>query len=144
MPCMTPLTPTITFQMSPPLKFSGVCVMSVHSSASLSFQMPRECSRLCITQLSLMFYTSYLHGKCVPSWDAFSNHSDQGENLLRKCDEESAKQAEEALRALAGVVALDAHTDLHDAPAEDDDTDSANTTENKITEIGRASCRERV
>ena len=48
------LIPTITFQMSPPLNVSGVCVSSVQISASLSFQPDRAFSNTLTTQLSLI------------------------------------------------------------------------------------------
>ena len=40
-------------------KDSGVCVISCHSSASLSFQVAMAFSRFLMTQLSLMVYTSH-------------------------------------------------------------------------------------
>ena len=49
----------ITPQICPPLKVSGVCVISVHSSASLSFHVAMARSRFLMTQLSLMVYTSH-------------------------------------------------------------------------------------
>ena len=49
----------ITPQICPPLKVSGVWVISVHSSASLSFQVAMARSRFLMTQLSLMVYTSH-------------------------------------------------------------------------------------
>ena len=49
---------TITLHICPPLKVSGVCVISTHSSASLSFHVAMALSRFLITQLSLIDFTS--------------------------------------------------------------------------------------
>src|SRR5699024_6625752 len=120
MPCKAPLIPTMTFQMSPPLKFCGVWVSSSHSSPSFSFQVPRALSKVWTIQLSPIFHTPQLR---VPTWDAFfaapmdSHHTDGGQDLLGEGDEHTAEQAEEALAALAGVVTLDAEAHLHHAPA---------------------------
>ena len=62
MACTAPLMFRITFQIPPPLKVSGVCVMGCHSSARRSFHVAIARSRFLMTQLSLMVYTS--HSKC--------------------------------------------------------------------------------
>ena len=49
----------ITAQICPPLKVSGVCVISAHNSASFSFHVAMAFSRFLMTQLSLMVYTSH-------------------------------------------------------------------------------------
>ena len=49
--------------------------------------------------------------------------ADSGKDLLCKSDHQAAEQAQEALGSLAGVMALDRHTDLDDAPAEDNNAD---------------------
>ena len=59
-PTRAELMLVITLHICPPLKDSGVCVISVHSSASLSFHVAMALSRFLITQLSLMIYTSHL------------------------------------------------------------------------------------
>lgn len=59
MPTRAELILRITPQICPPLKDSGVCVISCHSSASLSFQVAMARSRFLMTQLSLMVYTSH-------------------------------------------------------------------------------------
>ena len=46
----------ITFQIPPPLKFSGDIVRSCHTSASFSFQVSSVLIRCCTTQLSDMTY----------------------------------------------------------------------------------------
>ena len=59
MPTRAELILRITPQICPPLKDSGVCVISCHSSASLSFHVAIAFSRFLMTQLSLMVYTSH-------------------------------------------------------------------------------------
>ena len=61
--------------------------------------------------------------------------ADGGQDLLGEGDHQPAEQAEEALGALAGVVGLDAHTHLDNAPAQDDDADGLDNVEN---EVGKA------
>ena len=58
-----------------------------------------------------------------------SYHADGGQDLLGEGNEHTAEQAEEALAALAGVVALDAKANLHHAPAQDDDADGPDAGE---------------
>ena len=53
-PCMS----VITFHIAPPLKSSGDCVSSFHTSASLSFHVFKDFCRFCTTQLSDMSCTS--------------------------------------------------------------------------------------
>ena len=50
--------------------------------------------------------------------------ADSRKDLLCKGNHKPSEQAQEALGSLAGVVALDRHTDLDDAPAEDNNADS--------------------
>ena len=61
-----------------------------------------------------------------------SDCADGGENFFCKGDHQTAEQAQEALGTLAGVMRLDAHAYLYDAPAEDDDADGLDDIENKI------------
>lgn len=58
MPISAELILTTTPHIAPPLKVSGDCVMSCHSSARRSFHVAMARSRLLMTQLSLMVYTS--------------------------------------------------------------------------------------
>ena len=58
MPISAELILTIMSHIAPPLKVSGVCVMSCHSSASFSFHVAMAFSRFLTIQLSLMIYTS--------------------------------------------------------------------------------------
>ena len=64
-----------------------------------------------------------------------SRHADGGQNLLCKSDNKAAKDAEDALRPLAGVVGLDRHTQLDDAPAQDHHADGLDAGENKVAEV---------
>ena len=61
----------------------------------------------------------------------FLHHADGGKDLLCKGDKQTTEQAEEALCTLAGIVALDRHTHLHNAPAKDDNTDGPDAGKDK-------------
>lgn len=66
MACNAPWIPTITFQMVPPLKFSGDWVIIVQISASFSFQVFRAFSKFCTTQLSLKIASSFQQSTAKP------------------------------------------------------------------------------
>ena len=55
----------------------------------------------------------------------FLYSADGRQDLLGKGDHQAAEQAQEALGSLAGVMALDRHTDLDDAPAKDNNADGS-------------------
>ena len=61
--------------------------------------------------------------------------ADSGEDLLRNGDHDPAEQTQEALGSLARVVALDRHTDLHDAPAEDNNADGLDRGEDEVGQV---------
>ena len=61
--------------------------------------------------------------------------ADGGEDFFRKGDHDPAEQTQEALGTLACVVALDRHTDLHDAPAQDNNADGLDRAENEVGQI---------
>ena len=63
------------------------------------------------------------------------HRADQRQNLLGKGDKQAAEQTQQALRPLAGVVALDAHAHLHDAPAEDNDADGLDDRKDKVGQV---------
>lgn len=75
----------------------------------------------------------------VPYWTggaAFhQDRADGTQNFLRKGNHEPTKEAEEALRALAGVMRLDRHADLHNTPAKDNDAQRLDDAENKIRKV---------
>ena len=62
----------------------------------------------------------------------FLDYANKGQNLLGKGNNQSTKQAEEALRTLACIVALDGHTHLYNAPAQDDYADGFDTGKDKV------------
>ena len=64
-----------------------------------------------------------------------SDGADGGKDLLCKCNHNPAEQAQEALGSLAGVMALDRHTDLDDAPAEDNNADSLDRGKDKVRQV---------
>ena len=64
-----------------------------------------------------------------------SQDADGGKYLLGKGDQEAAEQTQKALGALAGIVGLDGHTDLDDAPAQDDDADGPDRGEDEVGQV---------
>ena len=63
------------------------------------------------------------------------HRADQRQNLLGKGDKQAAEQTQQALRSLAGVVALDAHTHLHNAPAENDNADGLDDRKDEVGQV---------
>lgn len=59
----------------------------------------------------------------------------QCKDLLGKGNEKSAEEAEKTLGALAGIMRLNRHAHLHDAPAKDDYADSLNAGKNEVREV---------
>ncbi len=64
-----------------------------------------------------------------------SQDADGGKYLLGEGDQQAAEQTQKALGALAGVVGLDGHTDLDDAPAQDDDADGPDRGEDEVGQV---------
>jgi len=60
---------------------------------------------------------------------------DQIKNLLSKGDNNTACEGQEAVCSLAGIVALERKTDLHNAEAEHDQTDCTDKTENESGQV---------
>ena len=65
MPTMAVWMPETAVQISPPLKFCGVCVSRAHISDSLPFQSVRALSRMLTIQLSLI--ETHLHRELRPT-----------------------------------------------------------------------------
>lgn len=63
------------------------------------------------------------------------HRADSGQNLLGEGNHQAAEQTEETLCPLAGVVGLDRHTHLHDAPAEDNHAQGLNDGENEVGQV---------
>ena len=61
--------------------------------------------------------------------------ADSREDLLCESDHQTAEQAQEALGTLACVMALDRHTDLDDAPAEDNNADGLDRGEDEVGKV---------
>ena len=61
--------------------------------------------------------------------------ADGGKNLLCKSNHEPAEQAQEALGTLAGVMALDRHADLDDAPTENNNADGLDRGKDKVRQV---------
>ena len=64
-----------------------------------------------------------------------SHHADSAQNFLGKCNQQAAEHTEYSLGALGGVVGLDGHAQLDDAPAQHDHTDGLDTGKNEVAEI---------
>lgn len=60
---------------------------------------------------------------------------DQVQNLFGKGDDDAARKGEKAVAALAGIVGLERKSHLHDAPAEQDQADRTDQTENEIAQV---------
>ena len=56
------------------------------------------------------------------------------QNILGKVDNHSTKEGHKALRALAGIVAFQGKTDLHNAETQQNSADCLNGAEHKIAE----------
>ncbi len=63
------------------------------------------------------------------------HRADQRQNLLGKGDKQTAEQTQQALRPLAGIVALDAHAHLHDTPAENDNADGLDDRKDEVRQV---------
>ena len=65
----------------------------------------------------------------------FLYSADGREDFLCESDHQTAEQAQKTLRALAGVMALDRHTYLDDAPAEDNNADGLDRGKDEVRQI---------
>lgn len=65
----------------------------------------------------------------------FLYSADGRQDLLGKGDHQAAEQAQEALGSLAGVMALDRHTDLDDAPAKDNNADGLDSGKDEVRQV---------
>ena len=63
------------------------------------------------------------------------HRADGGQNFFREGYNQPAEDAENALGPLAGIVGLDAHAKLDDAPAQDDHAHGLDAGENKIRKV---------
>ena len=63
------------------------------------------------------------------------HRADQRQDLLGEGNKQATEQAQQALRPLAGVVALDAHTHLHNAPAENDNADGLDDRKDEVGQV---------
>ena len=61
--------------------------------------------------------------------------ADGGEDFLGEGNYKPAEQTEKALGTLARVMALDGHTDLDNAPSEDNDADGLDRGKDEVGEI---------
>ena len=66
---------------------------------------------------------------------SFLYRADGREDLLCESDHKPAEQTQKALGSLACVMALDRHTHLHDAPAENDDADGLDRGKDEVGQV---------
>ena len=118
--------PSITLQIPPPLKVAGSCVRSCQSSVSLPFQVSRAELRLSTIQFV---------DASPPARSRGCAAGDQVEDLLCERDDKASGECQKALRALRRVMALKGKTDLHHAPAEQNQADGADQRENEAGKI---------
>ena len=114
----------IRLHIVPSLNVSGDWVSSVHISANLSFQPANALSKLLTIQLSLKIAPPSLGEMRLTvrrispdNWLLGLYRADGGQDFLGKGYHKPTEQAQEPLCPLAGIVGLDGHTYLHDAPA---------------------------
>lgn len=70
---------------------------------------------------------------CCPGFSL--SPSNQGQDFLRKCNDNPACHSENTIGPLAGVVAFQRQTDLEDAEAQQDQTDGSNQAEYKVRKV---------
>lgn len=63
------------------------------------------------------------------------HHTDSRQNFLCKGNQQTTEQTEDALRSLRRVVGLHGHTELHNAPAEDDNADRLDAGKNEVGQV---------
>ena len=71
---------------------------------------------------------------CSPA-ENIQSGGDEIEDFLSKGNHKPAGKSQEALRPLGGIVALKGKTDLHDAPAQKDQTNRADQGKDKVGQI---------
>ena len=60
---------------------------------------------------------------------------DQAEDLLGEGDDDTARDGQDAVRALGRVVALQREAELQDTEAQQDDSDGADQAEDEVAEV---------
>ena len=78
--------------------------------------------------------------RCCPGFSL--SPGNQGQDLLRKCNDNPTRHSEDTVGPLAGIVALERQTDLENAEAQQDQTDGSNQAEYKVRKV--ADHRQRV
>lgn len=63
------------------------------------------------------------------------HRADQRQDLLGEGNKQATKQTQQPLRPLTGVVALDAHAHLHNAPAENNDADGLDDRKDEVGQV---------
>ena len=100
MPISAELMLTTTPHIAPPLKVSGVCVMSCHNSARRSFHAEMARSRFLMTQLSLMVYTS--HSQKVSKRKSYDSIA-KIVRLAYNTDEPNSREKEESFMSITAT-----------------------------------------
>ena len=117
MACSAPWMLQIIDQIEPPLNVCGDCVISCQISDSLSFQtsvhFPGSAQPSYPTFVTPPFGAVFTTAPFAETGSA----NNEVEDFLGKGDDDAAGQSQETVGTLAGIVGLEAETDLHNAPA---------------------------
>lgn len=136
---MPPWMVTMVCQMVPPLNVWGDSVSRNHISDSLSFQVSRAFSKFSTIQLLSNEVHLQTKHREICRWANLPvivlDCTNGCENFLGERDQQTAEQAEKALGALAGVVALDAHAHLDDTPAQNDDAQGLDDGKDEVRQV---------
>ena len=113
--------------IAPPLKCCGVSLTSDHISVSLEFHVANAPSRFSTIQLSSKLSppenSRLFREKTGGCHYLYRLLQDQIQNFFRKCNHQTAEESQKAGAALRGVMGLQAQTDLHHTPAQQDHAD---------------------
>ena len=85
------------------------------------------------------FWTIQHHRICAAGMELpFPRHfsaGDQRQDLLGECNDDAARDGQDAVCALRRIVRLEGQTDLQNAKAEQDQADGANQRKNEVTQV---------
>ncbi len=127
--CNAPWILTMTFQIVPPLKFSGSC-NERHISDSFSFQVSERSLNSVLPSYHSFDHLLTITGQpvnrpplCLVSLGYLVSACDKSQNFFRKGDDDAARKGQKAICPLGRVVGFQGQTNLHDTKAEQNHTD---------------------